>query len=340
MRAALVDPSASGQFPRTSNAPLVSIGMPVRDCAKTLELSLRSIIDQTYPHWELLLIDDGSSDDTAELATSLAVTDRRIRFYRHGQCLSTSVCLNEAITASRGTFFARMDAQGVAYPRRLERQVAYLSAHPEVDFVGAWAIAYSEDGRVLGKRANSEQHEEICRKPAAGLSLIAPTCLGRIDVFRRFGYRASASDGGDHDLLLRACGIVSEPAMTSPIRRRAGAPVHAARIQPSSRFANVPEILHGCRSDQSDLGKITRSRFSFLTTSFQGLWREGRRLEAFRSASVDAVQGIGDTVASGAGRNDRLARNHLLSTTEDEWREWREVWSALQSKLKGAPTNG
>src|SRR4051812_47547353 len=111
--------------------PLVSIAMPVRDSQRTLPVALRSIVSQTYPNWELLLFDDGSTDRTLEIARSFA--DDRIKIVSDGRGRGMTVRLNQAARVASGKYYARMDGDDAAYPQRLERQVAYLESHPEVD---------------------------------------------------------------------------------------------------------------------------------------------------------------------------------------------------------------
>src|SRR5512135_470595 len=185
-----------------ASQPLVSIGMPVRNNEATLALAIRSILEQTYTNWELLLIDDGSSDGT--LRVMRGFTDERIRIFSDGLSLGLPDRLNQAIDASRGEYFAKMDGDDVSYPRRLERQVDYLRHHPEVDLVGAWAMVFGRDGTALGKRAGAEDHEAICARPWSGFPLGQPTFFGRIGFFRRYRYRPSAVRCEDQDLLLRA----------------------------------------------------------------------------------------------------------------------------------------
>jgi glycosyltransferase involved in cell wall biosynthesis len=104
--------------------PLVSVGMPVRNCGKTLRAAIRSILWQTYPRWELLILDDASTDKTVEIARSF--DDSRIKVLVDGVRRGLPARLNEAIFQSNGQYLARMDGDDVAYPERLERQIRFL----------------------------------------------------------------------------------------------------------------------------------------------------------------------------------------------------------------------
>ena len=175
-----------------SEQPVVSIAMPVRNCERTLKLAVESILAQTYRSWELLLIDDGSSDGTVEIARSFQ--DSRIIVYSDGMARGLVARLNQAIALSRAKYFARMDGDDVAYPERLERQLAYLESHPDVDLIGAAILVFGQDGTPLGKRAVRPDHEAICSTPASGFGLAHPTYVGRLEWFRRHWVpRAGAS---------------------------------------------------------------------------------------------------------------------------------------------------
>ena len=217
-----------------SEQPVVSIAMPVRNCERTLKLAVGSILAQTYPSWELLLIDDGSSDGTAEIARSFQ--DSRIIVYSDGMARGLVARLNQAIALSRAKYFARMDGDDVAYPERLERQLAYLESHPDVDLIGAAILVFGQDGTPLGKRVVRPDHEAICSTPASGFGLAHPTYVGRLEWFRRHGYREQALRCEDQDLLLRTYRC--------------------------SRFANVPEILLGYREETIALRKLLPARRS------------------------------------------------------------------------------
>jgi glycosyltransferase involved in cell wall biosynthesis len=91
--------------------PLVSIGMPVFNCERTLSTAIQSILNQTYANWELIIIDDGSKDKTLEIAKSFR--DPRIEVINDGQNQRLPIRLNQAIALSRGKYFARMDGDDV-----------------------------------------------------------------------------------------------------------------------------------------------------------------------------------------------------------------------------------
>lgn len=123
--------------------PAVSVVLPVHDGAATLQHAIDSIRTQTYPSWELLVVDDGSTDESPAIAQACARDDGRIRVLPlpHGGIVSA---LNAGLAEARGRWIARMDADDVSHPERLALQIAFLESHPEVGLVSC-RITYGGD---------------------------------------------------------------------------------------------------------------------------------------------------------------------------------------------------
>jgi glycosyltransferase involved in cell wall biosynthesis len=111
--------------------PVITIAMPFYNSAATLELAIRSLLNQSYSDFELLLCDDGSTDHGLEIAHSF--DDPRLVCWSDGRRLRLAARLNECIDRARGRYLARMDADDIAYPDRLKRQLAFLETNTEVD---------------------------------------------------------------------------------------------------------------------------------------------------------------------------------------------------------------
>ncbi|HEY8917005.1 MAG TPA: glycosyltransferase [Chitinophaga sp.] len=130
--------------------PVLTIGLPFYNNRSTLELALKSIFAQTYQDWELILLDDGSTDGSSALAA--AINDPRVRLVADGTNKGLIYRLNQIAQLAEGKYLARMDADDLMDPERLEKQVSYLLTHPDVDLVdtGTWSI--DEEGKPRGKR--------------------------------------------------------------------------------------------------------------------------------------------------------------------------------------------
>ena len=275
--------------------------MPVYNAARTLAMTLRSLLAQTHQNWELLLIDDGSRDATLVIAN--ACSDPRIRVISGGPNAGLAARLNQAIALAQGEFIARMDADDIAYPERLATQVKFMLAHPECDLVGAGALIFDDSGAVRGRFPLRSTHEGICAQPWRGFALPHPTWLGRRAWFARFGYQAGHKKAEDYDLLLRA--------------------------YRHSRFACVDAILLGYRQDRRTLKKLLGGR---LYTS-RSIAREARRQGAW-GAGLAALAGQGvkalvDVVAVPTGLDERLRGESAAAVSPAEQQAWRAVWAAL-----------
>jgi glycosyltransferase involved in cell wall biosynthesis len=157
------------------NDPMVSVLMPVHNGAKHIQESIDSILAQSFMDFEIVIVDDGSTDNTPALIQTF--TDSRIRVLRNEENLKIAVSLNRGLNACRGAFIARMDCDDLCNPRRLERQFAFLDTHPDVGICGTFQEYF---GGYHDRKARTPiNHEDI----AASL-LFSPTMLHSTVMFR------------------------------------------------------------------------------------------------------------------------------------------------------------
>lgn len=126
----------------TDSAPAVTVLMPVYNGAAYLREAIDSILAQTFGDFELLILNDGSTDDSAAIARSYG--DPRIRVHDNPRNLKLIATLNLGLALARGRYVARMDGDDIAHPERLARQVAFLDDHPEVGVVGCWLETFGD----------------------------------------------------------------------------------------------------------------------------------------------------------------------------------------------------
>ncbi len=131
--------------------PAVSVLMSARDASATVDACLCSIAAQTMDDFEVVVVDDGSVDDTPHRVEAFARRDSRIRLLKRGR-RGLVAALNEGLGVCRGSLVARMDADDRMYPRRLACQREYLQAHPGVDVVGSRVRAFPEEQLGEGMR--------------------------------------------------------------------------------------------------------------------------------------------------------------------------------------------
>jgi hypothetical protein len=211
--------------------------------------------------------------------------------------------LNELVDAAASPLLARMDADDIAYPRRLERQVTYLQSHPEVDLVGASMIVFGADGRAIGKRSAPTGHHQILARPSAGFRLFHPTWLGRAEWYRRHRYSVRAVRCEDQDVLYRS---------------------HRTSV-----FANLDEPLLGYREERLILRNLLAGRLTWARITGGRLWREQQRCAALLVGTNQIAKGLVDALAIGTGLDHRLLRQRAGEMADAEEEEWREVWESL-----------
>ena len=142
--------------------PLVSVIMPVYNGEKYLAEAIDSILVQTFTDFELLIVDDGSQDNSAEIIRSYEKRDSRIRFFQLERNVGSAAARNRGIASASGAYIALMDCDDVSLPKRLQKQVDFLQANPEIGAVGVCGQAVNEDMTKLLYDLNvPERHCDI-----------------------------------------------------------------------------------------------------------------------------------------------------------------------------------
>ena len=221
-----------------SSVPLLTVAMPVFNAGKYLKLAVLSVVAQTFRDWELIIIDDGSTDNAVQEIEALG--DARIKIIRDGKNKGLAARLNEVVDMARGRYLARMDQDDASYPERFARQLELLERDHTLDVISVRAIRISDNDEMTGVTPCPDTHDLISARPWQGFCFPHPTWMGRIEWFRKHRY---AQPGPyfceDQELLLRSYG--------------------------QSRFASVDRILFAYRvREASNLGRVLKTRWTFL----------------------------------------------------------------------------
>ncbi len=211
-RRSRVCPTVSIDSPRalggavTPGRPLVSVVTPVYNAERHLAEALESVLGQTLADFELVVLDDGSTDCSPDVIRRFAQRDRRI-VARFGARRGVAAARNECVEVARAELLAVMDADDVAEPNRLEVQLAYLERHPACVALGGQMLYVDEAGDPLWPSQLPLDHDTIDARLMAGHggALANPTAmLRRVAVLKVGGYRRDFQFGAeDFDLLLR-----------------------------------------------------------------------------------------------------------------------------------------
>lgn len=291
--------------------PLVSVIMSMCNSAATVGAAVRSVLQQTLADFELIVIDNGSSDQSGAIVAGF--NDPRIRLVREASRSCLAVRLNQAVTLSRGEFIARMDADDICFPDRLSRQAARLREDPRLDLISCGAVVFTSAGELVGELPVGRVHQDIVARPFAGFPFPHPTWCGRATWFRDNPYDSSIAYAEDQDLLLRS------------FRH--------------SRLGAVDAVLLAYRQDQLILSKLITGRLTLMGS----LWRHGLAtrevlpvLAGMTNHIVKAAVDIA-TVSTGLNRSMQLRRLRPISPAiAPQWRELRQVL-LVPTNLAGNP---
>ncbi len=190
-----------------SPAPRISVLMSVKDTLPFLKEAIASIVHQSFQDWELVIIDNCSTDGTAQAAEQAAQADPRIRVLRNERDLGHSGGLNRGLAVCRGEWIARMDGDDIALPNRLERQLAFVRENPDVAATGCLAYYIDSNGRRAGKTAaelTTREEFQRFRSQNLPIGILHPGALIRRDVLVELGgYRPVYDPANDIDLWCR-----------------------------------------------------------------------------------------------------------------------------------------
>jgi glycosyltransferase involved in cell wall biosynthesis len=184
--------------------PQISVVLPVYNAEKFLAKAVESLLQQTYSNFELIIIDDGSSDSSPDILRHYAEVDQRVKVYRQPSNMGLIAALNRGCELAQGRYIARMDADDISTPQRLEKQLTYLDANPDVGVVGA-ALQYIDASENKGRIASVPLLAGHLRwRMLFGNYLPHPLAMIRRDTLAKVGlYRPEAYRIEDYDLWTR-----------------------------------------------------------------------------------------------------------------------------------------
>jgi Glycosyl transferase family 2 len=183
--------------------PLVSVVMSVFNGQAFLSEAIESILSQTFRDFEFLVVDDGSTDRTAEILSTYASRDVRMRLFHH-ENKGRAVSLNVGIGFAKGNLIARMDADDIALPHRIKEQVDFMERHPEVGLLGGAVELINTQGKVLEITHPPLEDKGIRSFMLQYNPISHPTVVMRKEVvLASGGYRKALLDADDYDLWLR-----------------------------------------------------------------------------------------------------------------------------------------
>ena len=181
--------------------PKISVIMPAYNAERYIREAIDSILRQTWSDFELIIIDDGSTDSTAAIIAGY--TDNRIRFCPNAQNMGVAATLNRGLELACGAYVARMDADDISLPERFAKQAAYLDAHPNVTVCGT-AIELFCEGSVTGTRFPAAGPEKLKEDLFFSCGIAHPSVMmRRAAILELGGYDPAFNGMEDYELWCR-----------------------------------------------------------------------------------------------------------------------------------------
>ncbi len=267
--------------------PTVSVLMAVYNAQRYLAEAIESVLRQTYQDFEFVIIDDGSTDASPGIVACYAALDRRVRLYRQDNA-GLATALNRGIEMARGVYVARMDADDVCLPQRLERQVHAMDTDANLALVAGGVTWINSEGLELGQWAISIPPAAMRSALHSRNKIIHPTVLFRkVAVSSAGGYRPAFRYAQDYDLWLR--------------------------LAEQGSLACVPEVVLKYR--------LHGSQLSVASVEGQALAAVAARYAAARRAAtgrdpLDATTEISYDALMQAGLPSQLAAQRVLEAIE------------------------
>lgn len=215
--------------------PTVSVVLPVYNCPDYVGQAIDCMLAQSYTNFELIVIDDGSTDETPGILSRYS--DPRMQVFTQRNC-GLAGTLNRGISLARGRYIARQDQDDVSFPTRLERQVAFLNAHSSCALVGTWAEIWRENEKTGRVHAHPDGNDRLKLELLLNNPFVHSSVMIRKDVLDRVGaYCTDRSRQPPEDFELWS------------------------RIAREHEIANIPQILHAYREVEGSMSRAGPSPF-------------------------------------------------------------------------------
>lgn len=185
--------------------PLVTIAIPIFNAERHLRYSIQSVLNQTYKSFELILLNDGSTDSSMDIARSF--NDKRIKIIDDGVNRGLIYRLNQSTKISEGKYYARMDADDIMYITRIEEQVDFMEKHPEIDLIGSSIMTIDDKNNIVGSG--------FSKGKVSGF--VHPTVMGKTSWFWNNPYASWAERAEDTELWLRTYNISHFWSLEKPL---------------------------------------------------------------------------------------------------------------------------
>lgn len=186
--------------------PKISVILPVYNASFYIATAIKSILKQTFGDFELIIINDGSTDETQLILNKSR--DKRIKILINKKSRGVAGALNQALKLANGTYIARMDADDISKPQRLEEQIKFLERNLQYAGVGSWIQTINADGKLLKVVRYPSDYRFIKKRMLVANFFAHPAMMLRKKVIDEIGgYDEKLNGAEDYDLFIRICAV-------------------------------------------------------------------------------------------------------------------------------------
>lgn len=183
---------------------LISVIMPVYNAERYLPMSVPSILSQSYKYFELIIVDDRSTDSSYNRVINYKNSDTRVKLFRNRFHRGVGYSFNYGIKKAKGQYIARMDADDVMRRDRLKKQVDFMKRNQDLVCLGSWMIEINEKNKTIGKRRTPINHKKIYEKMFYEMAIQNPTLMiNRRVIPKHFSWCKTDGILDDLDLLFK-----------------------------------------------------------------------------------------------------------------------------------------
>lgn len=244
--------------------PAISVLVSVYNADKYVSYAIESILNQTFTDFEIIIVDDCSSDASWDICQKYAQQDNRIIAIRNKVNLGGCETLNVGLKLVKGKYVARQDNDDWSYPDRLAKQFTYMEAHPAVGIVGGSMEIIDEDEKVTGKRTYNSTDHAIRKKIFRYSPFSHPLVMFRKSILDTVGYyNCTCAPADDYDLYFRI-GEVSE-------------------------FANLDDILLKYRVVSTSLTNTRTKKMELTTIKIRSFYKNN---SCYKSSAFDKIYNL------------------------------------------------
>lgn len=291
--------------------PLISVILPVHNGERYLSEAVESVLNQTFRDFELIIVENASTDRSFEIAHAFAMQDDRVRVF-HSNEAGAARAMNQGVAHARGGWFARMDADDVWLPEKLERQWQFIQNNPDLDVVSTWGWHIGEMGKRIGMfqvGPTTRSEFQRLRDGNEVIYLLSPSTM--------FSRRAAIATGGhdpdypvsqDVEYWTRLADRFSVLTLAEPLVLYR---VHASACsthQMTRQLFQAERVKHNAGLRRSGMHELTSKEYAELRSQRPLLTRMGEKItwqsQTFyrrggANLAADKIQGVGWLALSG-----------------------------------------